>query len=177
MDATGQGKITKVVRLFDTAVRWTDGPSASGTDARAYAASRDFELVKAVEGQRPMVFHTRRLRRSQIRDIECMSADPFKRESAFAVGVDMVDMPDGQVMRPARERWTDDELDRFDFVDIEDIGSVVLARSRLPFGSPASFAAPPSSAVALAALLYPTAAPSQSGVVIDSSKPAEPSDS
>jgi len=108
------------------------------------------------------------------RDVSSAPTPELQNQYAFMCGVEFVEMPDGNVLRPARERWTEDELDAFDFVDVDDIGKVVLQRSRLPFGSPAYFVAPHSSAVALAALLFRSAAPSRPAAPPSSSEPAAP---
>jgi hypothetical protein len=171
MDATGQGQTFKVVRIFDPAIRWSEGAKDGHTDVREYAKTRVFDSLIAVEGQRPMVFHTTRLRRSVTRDIECMSAEPHKRERAFAIGVSLVEI-DGAPVKPAGDTWTEKELDIFDFVDIEDVGNVVLERSRLPKDSPASYGGSHSSAVASVVLLSRIAAQNQSDAGSGSKPPA-----
>lgn len=173
MDATGQGQVTKVVRIFDRAIAWSDGPKDGCTDVRAYAKTRDFESLRVKPGARPMVFHTRRLRRAETRDVMTHAAAEHRHESAFALGVTMIDLPDGGTMRPTRERWSDDDLDRLEFVDIEDVGAFVLQRSRLPLDFAGPFVAPPSSSAAMAALLYPYAAPSPAAAPSDNSKPED----
>lgn len=165
-----------VVRLFDRAVRWSDGKKDGCTDARAYGETRDFDLIVLEPGKRAMVFHTKRLLRSQMRDVEGLGTEPVKREVAFAYGVESVEMPDGRVIRPKGDRWTSEEMDAegFDFPTVEDIGAIVVQRSRLPFGWPGSFVAPPSSARASALLLFPTAVRSQADAPKSKSEPGPP---
>jgi len=177
MDTTGQGEIFKVVRPFDPAIRWSQAPADGAADVIAYMTRRELGPVLecVIDGKRPVVFHTRRLRRAEMRDVEGLPTEQAKHEAAFACGVVMVETDHGEVLRPARERWTAEELDRhFHFADVEDIGSVIVTRSRIPFGLSVSYAAPRSSAAASGALLFPSAARSPAAAPPSSSAPAGP---
>ncbi len=170
-------KVFKVVRIFDPAVRWSDGPAEGMTDVRAYARERDFSAIVTAPGDRAVVYHTKRLRASQMRDVEGYSAEPSKRWLAFQVGVSVIETRDGKVVSPSRGAWTDSEMEAHgvEFADVEDIGSVILQRSRLPKDLPASFVAPPSSARASAVWLSRTAAPSPSDAPSSKADPEGPS--
>ncbi len=159
MDPTGQGETLRVVCPWDPAIAWPDERRAQEKQASAYHRERDFAALRFTEGTRPRVFVTRRLRRSEMRDVSCMSSEPYQHEAGFVMGVSRVEMPDGSTLRPANgSRWTEDELDaHFDHAAINDIGSVVVQRSRIPLGLPASFVEPHSSVAALVAFLSQSA--------------------
>lgn len=166
-----------IVRIFDRAIRWSNGKKDGHTDVQRYGETRDPSLLVEIPGMRPVTFHTRRLTRSQMRDLEGLSTEPLKREVAFAYGVTAIDRADQRTVRPTGDRWTSEEMDAegLDFASVEDVGAVILQRSRLPFDWPAYFVAPPSSARASALLLFPTAGQSPADAPPSSSAPAAPS--
>jgi hypothetical protein len=176
-DQTGQGTTLRVVRAWDPAILWPDDRKAQEKQAQTYHRERVFESLKFLPGARPMVFVTRRLRRSEMRDVECMTSMPYRYEAGFVIGVERVEMPDGSVKRPANgKRWTEDELDEhFDNPTVNDIGSVVVERSNCPLDLKPRFVEPPSSLDALAAWLYRSAAQSPVDASQSKSAPAEQS--
>jgi hypothetical protein len=141
-DATGQGQTYEVVRLHDPAIEWGDplDPSEAKRAAK-YREERDVTTLRFVDGKKPTMFRFRRLSRSDLRMIESRFSQTEKHELAFSRGVVEVLFSDGVIRRPAGTSWKDDELDLFDWLDIEDIGGVVLTRSIVPLDCAIVYAA------------------------------------
>lgn len=132
-DATGQGQTYEVIRLHDPAIEWGDPlDPVEAKRAAKYREERDTTTLRFIDGKRPTVFRFRRLSRADLRMIESRFSQTEKHELAFSRGVVEVLFSDGVIRRPASTAWKDDELDLFEWLDIEDIGGVVLTRSIVP---------------------------------------------
>lgn len=173
--ATGQGEVLKAVVPWDPAIIWPNEKEAREKAWKDYNGDRVFERLSFKEGTRPQTFTTRRLRSSEMADVDSIDGEPRRYRVAFACGVKEVLTPAGETLRPASGRWTEDEMERFGYAAHNDIGAVILTRSRLPLGLPVSFVLPPTSVAALVAFHFPSAAPSQDGADPSKRPPAEPS--
>lgn len=143
---------SETILLRDPSIDW-DAMRDNGCDELDFAQHRDLEKVVFYQGEEPTLFSFRRLRRSQVNWVKRGLTDVEQRERAFATGVLQVRGPlaPGRDWRPRgidKPRFvamSDAELDEFEWSDIQDIGSVILAASELPFGSALLCPVPPSS--------------------------------
>lgn len=175
MDPTGQGEILRVVVPWDAALLWPSEVNEREDAWRAYNAERDFTALKIKEGARAEVFTTRRLRASEMADVDGVYGASAQARVAFAVGVKEVLSPTGETHRPASGRWTDDEMERFGYAAQVDVGTVIVRRSRLPLGLRVSYVLPPSSVAASVAYHFPYVAQSRTAADPSKSAPAEAS--
>jgi hypothetical protein len=174
--ATGQGEQLKLVVPWDPAVLWPHDPDEASKAWKAYNNGRAFETLAFKEGSKPTVFTTRRLRSSEMVDVDSHGTDEMRWRVAFMVGVVDVLTPEGERVRPASgSRWTSDEIETFGYAAHNDIGKVIATRSRLPLGLRANYVLPPSSVAASVAFHFPPAEPSPPGVGPSKSPPADPS--
>lgn len=135
-----------IVLLRDPAIDW-DAVRESGYDEGAYAEERDTSKLVCKPGEELTRFRYRRLKRSQLNWVTRGLTEVEQRERAFSAGVVEVRGPlqppvDGGgewrprgVDKPAFKAMTEADLNLFEWVDIQDIGLVVLTASMLPFGS------------------------------------------
>lgn len=135
--------VMTTVLLRDPAIDW-DATRDTGYDEGAYAEERDVSRLVVKSGEELTHYRFRRLKRSQLNYVARGLTDVEQRERAFAAGVVEVRGP----LAPARDGWrprgvdkprftamSEADLDEFEWVDIQDIGVVVLTVSQLPFGS------------------------------------------
>jgi hypothetical protein len=114
--------------------------------------------------------------------VEKADHEVVARDRAFALGVRRIDREDGTswtppgVDRPGYFGIPEAELDAFDYADIQEIGGVVLTRSRVPFGSSVSYPVPPSSLAVLDGVLSRFAERSPPAAAPTRSEPEAPSD-
>lgn len=177
IDATGQGATLRVVVPWDPAILWPADGTARRQQASKYHAERDMSALKMVEGLRPRIFHTRRLRRSEMRDVSCMSSEAFQDEAGFVIGVTHIELADGRTARPANgERWSEADLDLWDldYPTVTDIGRTIVQRSRIPLGLRVIYVEPHSSVDALVAWLSRSAALNPPDASPSKSDPAAP---
>lgn len=170
--------LLKTIRIYDPALDW-----AAKTKLLDWAVERDVEKAELVPGKRPRVYHFQRLTRSQLLFVEKADHEVTARDRAFALGVRRIDMEDGTSWEPIGVGRADfaaiseAELDTLEPCDIQDVGGVVLTKSRVPFGFPVSLPVPPSSRAVLEGALSRYAERSQTDAPQTKSGPAAPSDS
>lgn len=129
-----------VVRIHDPALA-----AASLAEIKKYAESRDpADLPDVPAGfPQPVVFHCRRLTRSQMLDhVEVIDGEERKWARAFTAGVVRITggrfgdgwEPEGPKSKQ-RLPITDEELDQAQLApaDLKEIGQVIYARSDVPF--------------------------------------------
>lgn len=176
MIETGQGKTKRICTIWDPGVRWSMRDGDGGVDAKVYARDRDESIIESTPGGRPTWFITKRLRRSEMVLIEDTYGDAARRAAAFSCGVVAIERPDGQTIKPSAKRWTSEELDELcEHAEVEEIGMVVLSRSRVPLDWPAAYALPPSSLDAWASQAFRFAEQSPIAAEPSSSKHEEQS--
>jgi len=131
-------------------------------DAKQYVELRDLSLLKFAAGQVPTVYTIRRLPNSIVIAILARSDSEETRNAlAFRAGVVAVrnlNAISGSYYEMWKPRWcasvdqgtgesmSDEELDMFPIDEMQDIGSVALARANLRKGRPVCFVPPQSSA-------------------------------
>jgi hypothetical protein len=171
----------RVVRVYDPAIDH-DG---MGIEAVAeYARSRSVELLRFLPGERPTIFHVRRLARSQIRWVREASSDDERRERAFRAGVTQVTdvrRADGgrfdwlppasgsKAPRPAPE----DALEVFGEIDVQEIGGVIWLDSFLARDLPRRYPLPATSLDAIEAIIYHRAVQTSASAQSSSATPSE----
>lgn len=168
----GQGEHRRIVTLWDPAIRWAETGQDGGTSVTEYSRGERKESdLRIYDGAKPRYFVVRRLKRSEMVAIDDLYGDSTKRAAAFAMGVVSADRPQG-LIKPSHSRWTSEELDEyFEHSEVEDVGAYVYATSRIPLGLPVSYALPPSSVDAWAALASRFVAQSRADAVPSSSEP------
>jgi hypothetical protein len=137
-------KTFDVVRFYDEAIDW----DRSGCKPVEYAEAREYEKLAFHEGQRPIVFRFQRLsRRVLLNVISRATNEAEERHRAFQCGVVEVVGRDGSVWKPGKvsrpdyTMMSESDLDALEqvlgveFQDMQEIGGVVLTRSRVPFAS------------------------------------------
>lgn len=173
-------EVKDAIRLYDSAIDW-DACREAGYDEGKFIEERDSSRLLFKPGSEPTKFRFRRLKRSQMNWVARGLTDVEQRERAFAAGVVEVRGPaaPGGDWRPRgidKPRFTamsDDDLDSFEWVDIQDIGSVVLTASQLPFGSALRCPVLQSSVSAWVAARPRSAAQSESSAPVEISTVAE----
>ncbi len=147
----------EVVCRFDEAI---DAEAMTSDDRDRFRETGDVSALKFLDGERPTVWHCRRLRTSEMRDVHSQSSDAGKYEAAFARGLMRVE---GKRNGEARESWTrpvegkplnDRALDGFDPADVLEVGAAIYGRSVLGKGRPAAWPQPATSRLAVAALVF-----------------------
>ena len=181
----------EVVCPFDPAI------DNAGSDLDNYAEVRDMKFLKFTPGKEPTVYVIRRLPGHIDSVIGSQASSDFSRyQLSFMAGVIAVKNlygTDGAFYPAWKPTWcstldsdaqsmTQAEFNLFPRDEVQDIGSVVWARSDLRPGKPVCFVAPPSSGVSLgkkdrsshrAALSdFPSSKPSEAAV-----QPLQPSSS
>lgn len=175
------GELMKVVRVFDPAIQFFDLETKSGVKILDWAEERDFDKLVFRPGTRPRVYHCAPLRRSQMRWVEGADNEWTARDRAFAMAVRKIEREDGSTWEPAgvhQQQFlaiSEAEMDEMHTTDVQDIGGVVLTRSRIPFGLAVSYPVPPSSRAVLDAALSRFVARSLAAARQTKSGPAEPS--
>jgi len=166
----------EVARLHDPAFAGIDA-----ADAIKYARSRTAEdMPKPLPGLVPVIFHARRLTRSQVLDrVEQNTTDAKRYAAAFVLGVARVTgLPGGEQWEPAvpGEAISEDELDALDISPacMIDIGSVIYSKSIAPKASSPRYPAVPSSLHAWDGLDHLSAAASREGAAESSGGRSEP---
>lgn len=144
-----------IISRFDEAIDY----EAMGDDAlAAYRETRDCALLAILHDQKPTVFHARRLRTTEMRDVNAQPADSLRYELAFRkalVRVDHMRASDGSRsawVRPSDKPLNDAQVDQFSNADVQEVGSYIVAWSNLGKGRPAAWPLPATSALALEAL-------------------------
>lgn len=149
-----------VVARYDEAI---DALAMTSDDRDGYRETFDIALLKYVEGERPTLWHCRRLRVSEMRDVLAQPHDSGKFEASFCRGLVRVD---GLRTEGGRQAWTkptdkpltDKLLDIFDPADVQEVGAAIFGRSHLGKGRPAAWPLPATSRLALEALVLHRAA-------------------
>lgn len=148
-----------VVRWYDPEVaRYTDGATAG-----RYCVERDMAILNLPPEAQPIIFRCRLLDRAQRRVVKAQTTDDRRYEVAFRFGVLSIrnlPSPSGVLRELSFSRRKDDEaLDDkaiddtgLSDDDLSEIGSVIVARSFLPLGTPLSCPQLPSSLLAWAAV-------------------------
>ena len=132
----------------DGRVTFLAGPTGNGR--------RKEDLPAFPPDAQPVVYHVRRLKRSEVFDhVEAVSSAPAKAYRAFTIGLVKVTggrFGDGWEPESARGRSTakhvsEEELDQMEFSpgDISDIGNAIYVRSVAPKGSTPHLPRPPTS--------------------------------
>lgn len=173
--------LLKTARIYDPAIRLWDG--RSGVRLESWLREgREVEKLELRPGARLRVYHFERLTRPQMLFVEKADHDVTARDRAFALGVRRIDREDGTTWEPSGVNGqgffgiSEAELDAMEFPDIQEIGGVVLARSRVPFGCEVSYPVPPSSLAVLDGVLSRFAARSRADAAPSRSEPAERSE-
>jgi len=144
-----------VVARYDEAI---DYESMSDEEQRRYIETRDISLLKAMPGEKPAVFHVRRLRTSEMRNVNAQPNEKLGWEVAFRIAlvrgddIRFTDGSRGAYVRPSDKMLNDGQLDRFAPADVIEVGSFIVEWSNLGKGRPAVWQLPATSERALAAL-------------------------
>lgn len=162
-----------VIRLFDPAILWV-GPNA--TNLAKFAKSRDRADLTFVPGKEPVVYRCRRLRRSRMLLVDESVSMAAAEDRAFAHGVLEIRVPGRAPAKPAGDSWTAEEMELLEWADIREVGSVVMARSRVPFDSSPRYPVLRSSLDVWDAAVSLCAEPSQGSASPRPSAPEGPSD-
>lgn len=168
MDQSGQGKTYRVVCLHDPAVDW------DACDVGEYANSRDANALKFKAGARPRWFEFKRLSRSDMLHIAAYASasDEHRRDAAFARGIVRIEHPDGgAVSGPLGE----DDLNALEHSAIQEIGEIVLERSRVPLAFAPTYVPLPMSRAAWVSSRLQSAGPSKTSKAQSSVEQAQPS--
>lgn len=157
-------------------VRWYDPEIArhvDGESAGQYCVNRDMDALRALLPAEavPLIFHCKRLTRSQRRTVQAQGSDERRYEVAFRYGVLSIQnmpAPSGprtvELSRTKPDEALDDkaiDATGLSDPDLWEIGSVVYAHSFLPLGTPPSCPQLPSSLRAWAAVRIQSAGQSQ----------------
>lgn len=146
-----------VVCRYDEAI---DAEAMTSDDRDRFRETGDVAALKFLDGERPTIWHCRRLRTSEMRDVHSASGDAGKYEAAFCRGLMRVE---SKRVDGGREQWTrpvegkplnDRALDTFDPADVLEVGAAIYGRSVLGKGRPAAWPQPATSRLAVAALVY-----------------------
>ncbi len=121
----------EAIRIYDPAIEPFDPVTARGTKIAEYATHRRPEDLVFRAGARPRVFVFRRLARYAWRTLEAARSEYHRREVAFRHGLIRVVEASGHEWRPSSP-LTSEELERFEPVDVNEIGGVILTRSQVP---------------------------------------------
>lgn len=147
----------KVVCRYDEAL---DAEAMTSDERDRFRETGDVDALKYLDGEQPTVWHCRRLRTSEMRDVHSQSTDAGRYEAAFARGLMRVE---GKRVDGGRESWTrpvegkplnDRALDGFDPADVLEVGAAIYGRSVLGKGRPAAWPQPATSRLAVAALVF-----------------------
>jgi hypothetical protein len=144
---------TKPFELYSLADPAVDVEGTPGKARRRYLQFRDNpQELKIVAGRKPTVFVCSDIQASIFNRYVMGGETEVERNTrAFQVGVtgvrNLVSRVDGEARpdpRPSGEigdgkMWSDEEMDMFAPVYQQDVGSVLLMRSALPFGSSVTF--------------------------------------
>ena len=173
----------RIVSLADPAI----DIGAMGGSLRTYIASRDWSLLRFIEGAKPTVYYLGWIDAMAFRSYICAAPDDtsvsefggtsFERAwRAFECGVVRVECADGSVLEPSREeplangairkRWTAEQMESLPLSDIEDVGTVAYVRSRVGKARQATYPLLPGSQSAwmTRTTCSPPAAPSEARV-------------
>lgn len=154
----------EVVRRFDPAI----DPQAS--DWQAFIRTGDVSTLAFFDGETPTRFTCRRLRRSEVHEVQRLPTDADRYEAAFARGVMRIEglriesgrtswvRPDRKTRDGAEVPLSTRELDAFAEADVLEVGAAVLARSLCDPFSPVFWPAPDTSLHALKVLEFHRAA-------------------
>jgi hypothetical protein len=171
----------EAIRIYDPAIEPFDPATERGTRIADYAEWRDPKMLALWPGKRPVTFFFRRLTRAERRLVEASAGDFEKHEQAFRYGIRRVVRADGSAWTPERIGhptyfgMTEEELDVWDPTDIDEIGGVVLTRSRVPFDFAPRYRLRPSSLCVWEAVVASlSAAPSPPAAEPSSNAPAAP---
>lgn len=136
--------LTGIVCVFDPSL------DMDMTKLVNYAETRDASTLKTFDGETPTTFYIRRLTHAQLAYVRAAADDEHARIRAFKCGVMRISMlkdrdtrsllmPDWEPQRvrdgksaPPMEAVVDSELERFDYVEIQEIGGAVLHQSFFP---------------------------------------------
>lgn len=136
---TDQLREFEAVRIYDPAIEPFDPATGKGTRIGDYCEWRDPAMLAIRPGMTPIRFVFRRLTRGERRTVEAGSGDFMQHELAFRFGIRRIVRADGSVWTPERldrpdySGMTEAEIDTWDATDLDEIGAVVLTRSRVPF--------------------------------------------
>ncbi len=123
-------------------------------DVEAYSKSRDFALVKVLDGQAPTVFIVDRVSYQLAQAYRRQPDMEFRQQMAFASACQRVNLPNGSTLTPSKtttlklggqsfETADDDWLqlitDTFGFDTILEIGQVAMDLATLPKDAKAGF--------------------------------------
>lgn len=147
------------VRIYDPAIQPWDHIRKTGTKLVDWGRERDMAKLVTYPGATPVVFHCRRLTRSQMLFVSKAPDEVTQHDRAFALGVIGVDRPEQPPWKPAgvgaRDYFamSEAELESFEFTDIQEIGGVILTRSRVPLDLSPVYPVQPSSLAVLDAVV------------------------
>jgi hypothetical protein len=118
------------IRIYDPAINVT------AEELVEFSRSRDASKLRFHDGMKPMRFKFRRLKRSEVFACEDERTDARQAIRAFSIGVTRVeDYTQGKAWEPAKATGaafiSDADLDAFAYVDLIEIGSLILEESRL----------------------------------------------
>lgn len=177
-------KTFDVVRFYDPAIDWRSTP----VEPVDYARDRDLTKLVMRAGCEPILFRYQRLTRRQwLSWVSRASSDEERHVRAFSAGVCEV-VIDGRVWRPGDAdrpdfvAMSEADLDQLEsaygigYADLQEIGSVVLTRSQLPFGFAPRYPVLPSSVAVWVAASRLSAERSATGAAPSSTRAAEASE-
>lgn len=149
----------KTARFYDPAIQPWDPSKKKGTMLVDWARERDMTKLVTWPGKDPVVFVCRRLTRSQMLFVSRAADEVTQIDRAFALGVVEVQRPGEAPWRPAGSdkrdffAMSEAEIETFEFCDIQEIGGVILTRSRVPFDLSPVYPVQPSSLAVLDAVI------------------------
>ena len=150
----------EIIRVYDPSI------TNDGSEIAEYATNRDTSVLKFSDEKKPLVFVCRPLTRSQRRRVREIENQFLAFEMAFRFAlVSIRNHPSGDKYPRAREEnssapLTDRDLDALGIgdTDIEEVGSVVFAKSFLAQGLELRCQLPDSSQAAVLTMLVQRAA-------------------
>lgn len=145
-----------VVCRYDEAI---DAEAMTSDERDHYRETGDMSALKFLDGERPALWHCRRLRTSEMREVYAAPNDSARYEAAFARGLVKVEnmrVGDSRqtLGRPSDKPLNDKALDMYDPADVLEVGAAIYGRSILGKGRPAAWPLPATSRLAVAALVY-----------------------
>jgi hypothetical protein len=149
----------RVVCRFDPAL----DPEAMGPDAvRKFRETGDVAHAQFREGERPTVYHCRRLKVSEMQAVNSYSTEADRLTAAFARGI--LRCEDLYSENGSRREWHRPDPERpvassvidstFDYGEVQEVGAAIYGRSILGKGRPAAWPLPDTSRSAVGALAF-----------------------
>ncbi len=162
-----------VVCRYDEAI---DAEAMTSEERDQFRETGDVAALKFLSGEKPALWHCRRLRTSEMRDVHAQPNDAGKYEAAFARGLVRVENlrvgSERQSMgRPSDKPLNDRALDGYDPGDVLEVGAAIYGRSVLGKGRPAAWPQPATSRLAVAALVVRRVEARRISDLSDRSKP------